>query len=199
MAKLPIRAETNNKEIWHLFGPPPLLKGEDHAAFEELLYKFAADEKPTDAIEHAWVWDITVLTWEIGRYRRSIAGLYATNAVRGLKIILEPLYGTEKSQILLDRWAQRDPKAIQFVDDLLKASGLTMDDVTAQTLSVIINDIECIDGIVTRMEARRNSVLREIGRHRATLGAALRRSVDEIEEGQFTEISAPRKKSSNPA
>jgi hypothetical protein len=199
MAKLPVRSATNDKNIWHLFGPPPLLKGEDRAAFEKLLSQFSADEKPTDAIEHAWVWDITVLTWEINRYRRSIAGLNATNTVRGLKVVLEPLYGIENSQALLDRWVQRDPKAIQFVDGLLEVGGLSMEDVAAQTLSVIISDIERIDGIITRMEARRNSVLREIERHRATLGAALRRSVGEIEEGQFTEIGAPGRKMTSAA
>ncbi len=199
MAKLPVRSATNNKNIWHLFGPPPFLKGEDRAAFEKFLSQFSANVNPTDTIEQTWVWDITTLTWEILRYRRSIAGLYATNTVRGLRIVLEPLYGTENSQTLLDRWAQRDPEAIQFIDKLLKVAGLTMDDVSAQTLSVIISDVERIDGIITRMEARRNSVMREIVRHRATLGAVLRNSISEIEDGQFTEIGAPSQNTSSAA
>jgi hypothetical protein len=37
-------------------------------------------------------------------------------------------------------------------------------------------------------EARRNNALREIDRHRETLGAALRRAVDEIEDAEFQDV-----------
>lgn len=190
MAKLPARSTTTNIAIWNLFGPPPLLKGEDGAAFDELLTRISHDVTPTDTIERTWVWDIAVLTWEIMRYRRSITGLLTANVHRGLKIILDTLYGVENSQVLADSWALRDPAAIEQVDDLLKLAGLTMDEVRAQTLSVKISDVERIDGMIMRAEARRNSLLREIERHRATLGAALRRSVGDIAEGEFREIGA---------
>jgi hypothetical protein len=186
--KLPVPVATNDNTIWHLFGPPPLLLGENPADFDNLLAQLARDEKPTGTIEHAWVWDIAGFTWEILRYRRYIAGLYAVNRVCGLKIVLRPLHGDENLPELLDRWAQRDPDATEYVDTLLRGAGLTMDDVMAQTLSVKISDIERIDGIVMRLEARRNSVFREIERRRARFGTALRRSVDEIEDGEFTEI-----------
>lgn len=199
MAKLPVPSATNDNSVWHLFGHPPLLQGENRADFDKLLERLARDEKPTDTMEHAWVWDIAVFTWEIGRYRRSIAGLCAVNRVLALKIVLAPLYGDEDHANLFDRWAQRDQDAVKYVDALLQGAGLSMEDVIAQTLSVKINDIERLDRIVMGLEARRITVLREIVRRRAALGSALRKSVEEIEEGEFTEIGASNNEASSAA
>lgn len=196
--KLPAPFATNDNSIWNLFGPPPLLPGESSGDFYKLLEQLARDEKPTDTIEHAWVWDIAGYTWEILRYRRYVAGLYAVNKVRGLKFVLAPLHGDENLPDLLDRWVQRDPDAITYVDTLLRGAGLTMEDVMAQTLSVKISDIERIDGIVMRLEARRNTVFREIERRRAQFGNVLRKSVDEIEEAEFTEIDPSKNETSVP-
>jgi hypothetical protein len=54
-------------------------------------------------------------------------------------------------------------------------------------LSGILDDIERIDRLLTIAEARRNISLREIDRHRAVLGEALRRNLP-IEEGEFEVI-----------
>jgi hypothetical protein len=62
----------------------------------------------------------------------------------------------------------------------------------AQTLSLKINDIERIDRMVMAAEARRDATLREIERHRATLGQALRRETEQVEEGEFEEVDAPK-------
>ena len=51
-----------------------------------------------------------------------------------------------------------------------------------------LNDIERIDRLTTIAESRRNASLREIDRRRAVLGAALRRNVQEIEEGEYKVI-----------
>jgi hypothetical protein len=197
--KLPVPVPTNDNSIWHLFGPPPLLPGESRADFEKLLEQLARDEKPAGTMEHAWVWDIAIFTWEITRYRRCIAGLYAVHRVRALKIVLSPLYGDEDYTNLLERWAQGDADAMTYVDTLLKGAGLTMEDVTAQTLSVKINDIERIESIVMAKQAQRISLLREIVRRRAAFGTALRQSVGEIEEGEFTEIGSSKHKASSAA
>lgn len=197
--KLPIPSPSNDNAVWHLFGPPPLLKGEDPAKFEKFLNKISTDVKPTDTIEHVWVWDIAVLTWEVARYRRAIAALHTVNTVRGLESVLGRLYGEENLPKLLDQWAKRDPEATKYVEGLLKSAELTMEDVAAQTMSVILGDIERLDGMAMRAESRRNSLSREIERRRSTFGAALRKSVDEIHEGEFREIGTSGKNVSSAA
>jgi len=37
-------------------------------------------------------------------------------------------------------------------------------------------------------EARRNNALREIDRHRSTLGAAVRQTIDEVEDAEFQDV-----------
>jgi len=38
-----------------LFGPPPLLEGEDTAAYDELLVQISGAVKPADILEEIWV------------------------------------------------------------------------------------------------------------------------------------------------
>jgi hypothetical protein len=57
---------------WHsLFGPPPLLEGEDAAAYDELFGRVCAAVKPADVIEEMFIVDIVFLELEILRLRRS--------------------------------------------------------------------------------------------------------------------------------
>jgi hypothetical protein len=58
----------------------------------------------------------------------------------------------------------------------------------AQTLSLKLDDIERIDRMIGLAEARRNVVLREIDRHREPLSQNLRRSVQQVEDGQLRVI-----------
>ena len=53
-----------------IFGPPPLLEGEDSKAYDTLLARVSGAVKPKDIIEEIWVRDIVNLTWEILRLRR---------------------------------------------------------------------------------------------------------------------------------
>ena len=41
-----------------LFGPPPLLEGEDTAAYDEFLVRISGAVKPTDIFEEIWIREI---------------------------------------------------------------------------------------------------------------------------------------------
>ena len=58
----------------------------------------------------------------------------------------------------------------------------------AQTLSLKLDDIERIDRMIAIAEARRNTILREVDRHRETLSQNLRRAVQQVEDGQLRVI-----------
>jgi ribosomal protein S12 methylthiotransferase accessory factor YcaO len=53
-----------------LFGPAPILKGEDSEAYDSLFTRISMDVKPTDIIEEMWIKDVADITWDILRYRR---------------------------------------------------------------------------------------------------------------------------------
>jgi hypothetical protein len=50
-----------------LFGSPPLLEGEDSAAYDDLLARVSGAVKPADVLEEIWVCDIVDLVWETFR------------------------------------------------------------------------------------------------------------------------------------
>jgi hypothetical protein len=173
-----------------LFGPPPLLEGEDTAAYDELLVRISGAVKPTDIFEEIWIRDIVDLVWEAFRLRRHKANLMTAVAHKGLKEILEPLIGWTDARNLAEAWAARERSAIKQVDKLLASAGLTMDAVMAQALSLKLDHIERIDRMIATAEGRRNAILREVDRHRTAWGQNLRQAVQQIEAAEIKVIDA---------
>ena len=108
----------------------------------------------------------------------------------------------EKAQELARAYARREPDAIEKVNELLASSGRTMDDLMAEKFSDGINritNIERFDRLITIAETRLKASLHEIYQHRAVLGEALRRNVQEIEDGEFEVIQETPAKGKNVA
>ena len=53
-----------------LFGPPPILEGEDAAAYDELFGRVCAAVKPVDVIDEMFMADVVASEWEFLRWRR---------------------------------------------------------------------------------------------------------------------------------
>jgi hypothetical protein len=62
-----------------------------------------------------------------------------------------------------------------------------------------IDEIERIDRLMTIAETRRNDSLHEIDRHRAALGEAVRRNVQEVEDAEFEVIETTRREGKSAA
>jgi hypothetical protein len=93
-----------------------------------------------------------------------------------------------KAKDLVQDYVRREPNAVTLVDELLTDAGVSMDGLMARALAQKLNDIERIDRLTSIAESRRNASLHEIERRRAVLGETLRRSVQEIEDGEFEMI-----------
>ena len=236
-----------------LFGPPPLIEGEDAAAYDQLLARIFAAVKPVDVIDEMFTADVVSLEWEVLRLRRlkwslirarglkaleDFMGenldydLYSENFADDLAEILQDnlpedqakdaqtlarecaqneadaiakvtkiLAGIEldmdevlddakgrKAKELVQEYVRREPDAVKLVDELLTDAGVSMDAFMADALANRLDSIERIDRLTTIAESRRNASLHEIERRRAVLGETLRRSVQEIEDGEFEEI-----------
>jgi len=83
-----------------LFGPPPLIEGEDAAAYDELLVRISADVKPADILEDIWVRDVVDFTWEIFALRRLKVNLMTATSHKGVRAILQPIIGYSKADTL---------------------------------------------------------------------------------------------------
>jgi hypothetical protein len=109
---------------------------------------------------------------------------------QGLEQLLVPLLGYDKAGQLSRAWYAREEDALNEVQDLLETSGLTMDSIMSQTLSKKMDDVERIDRMLASAEARRHIVLREVDRHRAAVAARLQTAAKDIEDAEFSEVSA---------
>jgi hypothetical protein len=161
------------------FGRPPLIPGEETAAYEALQAGIADNVRPRGVLEEAWVREVGDLTWERLRLRRLKASLMTACANQGLQRLLESLNVPGNASLDLSRrWAARELAAVGQVDAILDAAGLHMDHVMARTLHKNIGEIVCIERMIASVETRRAALLREIEHYRAHLGAGLRRAAD---------------------
>jgi len=149
------------------FGPPPLIEGEDRAAYDDYLAKTSAALKPKDFVEEMWVQDIVDLTWEIQRMRHLKASLLTLCLSEGLRQVLMMMMDKTEAVKLADLWAEGDQIAIGRVDKMFASTGVTMEMVRSRTLSANIDVVERIDRMAMNAEARRSAALREIERHRS--------------------------------
>jgi hypothetical protein len=169
--------------------PTPLLPGEKETDYETIATNIVVASEPQDAIEEYLVRDVIDLTWETLRFRRLKAGILRASMGAGVGAILDDVgFPYDERGALAEQWAAGDKSARKKVDAVLIKAGLTIDDVTAKTLSSQMDDFERIDRMLSSVEARRNNALREIDRHREAAGAAVRRAIDEVEDAEFRDV-----------
>ena len=71
-----------------LLGEPPLLEGEERAAYDELLANVLAAVKPADMIDEMFTVDVVWLEWEVLRLRRLKSRLIRKDAIEILERLL---------------------------------------------------------------------------------------------------------------
>ncbi len=168
---------------------PPLLPGENKVDFLALTKNLVAAAEPEDAIEEILVRDVIDLSWEIRRLRQAKAGLLTVSFGAALKLVMETIgLGYSERESLSKRWMAGEKEAQQTVHKALYEANLSEEDVTAQTMEIKLDSYERLDRMLASAEARRNNALREIDRHRETLGVATRRALEEAEDAAFTDV-----------
>ena len=191
-SKRPSTSTSNALGHIDLFGPPPILKGEDPAAYDMLFVRVSSGVKPSNIIEEIWVRDTVDLSWEIFRWRRVKTHLIARAVPNALRYILAPLAKAEADSewmdALINLWVAQKPSGIKRVNKHLASAKLTFDTVIARAITDNMDNIERIDRWITMLEGRRNAILREIERRRAVFAQALRNKVQEVEDAEFETI-----------
>jgi predicted DNA-binding protein (UPF0251 family) len=149
--------------------------------------------KPADILEEIWVFDVVNLTWEVARWRRLQQHLIKASTHTGVQAVMGPMQTEPGEALLLSLgWASGSAGAINKVKERLASANLSVDAITALTVANKISEIERIDRLAMNAEMRRNTALREIERHRATFGEALRAATDEVVDAEFEPVEAPR-------
>jgi hypothetical protein len=180
-ARRPKKSGLDHCEHSTIFDPPPLFEGEEKT-YEQLLIEVSRAVVPADFFENLWVRDFVYHTIEILRHRRIKRDLITVNAYKGLIETLTPLVGRAQAETLAEGWAARKPNVVEEVNKTLASAGLSANSILAQTFSVKLDEIERIEHMAAVAEARRDATLREIDRHRQTLGQKLRRVTQELDD-----------------
>ena len=170
----------------HLFGPPPILEGEDARAYNEMLDRVFGTVGPTDFIEEIWVRDLVDVTWEMFRWRRILAALMTDEVLertndRASSLVeaqIELMEGSEKEE--MDKLVDSDsglsweaamakyPRANEKYQKLWSSakSTLNMDLIQARVMRNNLAIIEQIDNLIMIAQRRFDEVIRELDRHR---------------------------------
>ncbi len=175
-----------------LFGPAPILPVEESAAYDELLAQASISLRPADLLEEVWLHDYVDLIWEGRRLRRIMEGVLAAAVPKALRETLWKIGGLkdEERELLVKSWIAHEPAAVERVEQYLSAANLTFDAVIARAFCNNIDHLERLGRLMATAEARRNVVLHEIERHRATLAKALRDATPALEQVELQTVAA---------
>ena len=177
--------------IWrrpHTSGPPPLLYGEDEAAYDEMLARVSSALGPRDFIEEIWVHDLVDAAWNIIRLRRIQAALLgdkvwndvdeeASSLAEANPRLME---GTEKekeemkqllnsdSELSWEELTEQNPRAYEKFQKFWAAaeSTLNRDLIQAKIIMDELLTIERIEHFIAIAQRRYDTVIRELDRHR---------------------------------
>jgi hypothetical protein len=136
-----------------LFGQPPVLEGEDGAAYDELVARICAAVKPVDIIDEMFIADVVALEWEVLRWRRLKSSLIRAPALDALEGFLRkkldydlcrehftedladvlqdnlPEEQAEGVQTLARECARNESEAVDRVNEVLARISLELDDI----------------------------------------------------------------------
>jgi hypothetical protein len=119
-----------------LFGPPPILAGEEETAYDELMGRVYAAIKPVDVIDEMLIADVVASEWEFLRWSRLKLSLLQACATKGLQGFLNgkldyELYRErfveDLTEILQDNLPEDETKAVDSVNEILSSINLHMD------------------------------------------------------------------------
>jgi hypothetical protein len=188
----PPGADSADHSAW--IAPAPLLPGEKESDYASLAARIVAVAQPRDFIEELLTNDVIDLSWEILRLRRLKAGMLRGAAREGVRRTLTTIdyspgvFGGRDRDGFAAKWAGGDAAKHNELPKILARANLTMDDVMAEALSGCIDSFERLDRMLASAEARRNNALREIERHRAAFGAAVRQAVEEVQDAEYRDV-----------
>lgn len=183
-----------------LFEDRPLLPGENAAQYDALRDSMVQQVKPIDVIEAIWVKDIIDLVWEAKRWRRmrnqilvqgrmnAVAELILPAFKRANPVRIEGITGSS-AEALAAGWATGNTSSIEQVDKYLQERNLRTEDVTAHAFLLSLPAIERIDRMISLTEQRRDALIRDIERKRASVAQRLRAAATEVLDVEQLETS----------
>jgi hypothetical protein len=174
---------------------PPLLRGEDEAAYQRLVAQLGAESGAATLFDWVQVKDIADLTWQIARVRRWVTTFIASGEHGGLKDAVHDVYpsGTTTSQTIERVFGTRydDPGMhAKACRNLLVQHGRSPDQVgPAHAFFGNLRSLADAEELLMRLELRRDRAIAQIEARRRAFGAGLRAAANRVVD---VEAAAPR-------
>ena len=175
-----------------LFDERPLLPSEVTEQYDALLHSIVQQVKPVDVIEAIWVKDVVDLIWEARRLRRWRRQILAQARLKAAVELIGPalqnadpmglneIIGAPSADALAAGWVTNNEAKRREVEAMLQMRGLTAEDVTAHAFILSLPAIERIDRLMSMADQRRDTLLREIERKRASFAQQVRTATADI-------------------
>ena len=155
--KISTTATNNIGTRLEIFGPPPVIEGEDRAAYEEIRDRFYAAIKPEDFVQEMYVNHVAFQEWDVLRLWRYKTKILQQNSIQAVanflaKHIGYPVYRKsfedalekalrkypsgrptkEHAQKLARDCGKNLSEALDEADDVLRSMSTTMEDILDQ-------------------------------------------------------------------
>ena len=173
--------------VREILADPPLVRGEDEAAYRRLVGELGVESGAASAIDWLLVKDVADLTWQIARVRRWVNAYSASNERAGLANAIFPL--------IVYRVDGAYDTARALADDLYKDAGgseyreiMAKHGVPAQHIGAAyaffdnLKSVAAADRMLTGLELRRDRVIARIDGRRAAFASALRAAANRAGE-----------------
>ena len=154
------------KDLELLFGPPPILEGDDPAAYRMIGQSIWDAWQPRDFIEMMWVNDVAYLLTEGIRLRRMKGKLIDGSRIEGVSKLIRRLTGKYFDEAYWSDWVLGEKENVEFVESIFSQAGYDREAVVAQTTAVIIDTIDKIERQSSQFEARRLVTIRDFSHYR---------------------------------
>ena len=158
--------------ILRLLSRPPLLQTESVPEFLELFDSFASAISPQNVLDYHLVFDITVLTFEVIRYRRLriaiikgtehvvVEGLFRRTHDAAALAAASKAVAIEASQKA--RKYMSDPAYRKTAAKSFEVAGFGQDAVEAESFSRALPEISSIERLIVSAQRRLNAFLKEL-------------------------------------
>ncbi|TXN42533.1 HNH endonuclease signature motif containing protein [Methylobacterium sp. WL7] len=183
-----------------LFADRPLLPGDNEEQYDALLRSIVQQVEPADVIEAIWVKDIIDLIWEAKRLRRWRGQILVQAQLKAVEELIKPglqgtnvldlsTFGGPSAEYLAAGWMAGDEIETERVEEILQKRGLKVEDVRAHGFLMNLPAIERIDRLSLSADQRRDALVREIERKRASFAQQVRTATADVIDADDAHIS----------
>lgn len=154
------------REMQAIGGSPPLLPGEERAAYERLWLGVAAAFDPRDFLDYLDVQHDVDLRWDELRRRACAPGMLKAAIPQAIRQLLETAMDYRDANEISKAYADGDDDDRKEVEAQLAAMGYTDADIRGVAFAIRLREIETLERLGAKGDWRRRAIRLDLDRRR---------------------------------